>query len=178
MRSAVASPSTAEPLPVAAPLPPAFPRGAARAVYTVMAVLFGAPSLLVGGPFACMALLLGLVAVREPGGLAALAAGLGGMAGLLAWALLSWRYWRQGGGGLRQAPAWLWLALLAGCAAAVALLVSAWADVPRYIALGGWHVALLAATVLPRGPLLLPLAAFLAMAALAAPARAARAAIL
>lgn len=136
-----------------------------RKLYAVMAVVLGLPTLASGGLFALTAFLFGALALTqgEASGLPMLAAGIGGIAGLAGWANLSWRYWREGGAGLRRARWWAWLGLLAGCAAAVWFMTTASADYAKYASQGALGV--MAAAVLPRGPLLLPLALYLALAA-------------
>ncbi len=139
-----------------------------RKFYAVLAGLLGLPTLATGGLFALTAFMFGglMLTQGESDGAPVLLAGLGGLLGLTAWANLSWRYWREGGPGLRQAPRWAWLGLAAGCVAAVWLLATASADYSKYAAEGAFGVGMLAVAILPRGPLLLPLALYLALAAL------------
>lgn len=139
-----------------------------RKTYAVLAIVLGLPTLATGGLFVLTALFLGVVALIEDPSMAmpVLAAGIGGLLGLAGWAVLSWLYWRGGSEGLRRAPRWAWLGLAAGCIVAAWFLAVAGADYPKYAAEGGLMLGLVLATVLPRGPLLLPLALYLALAAL------------
>lgn len=143
----------------------------ARKAYAVLALAIGVPTFAAGLPFSLTALALGGSAVFGADGSAApiLLAGVGGLAGLMAWAFLSLRYWREGAAGLRRARPVAWLGLGAGCAAAGWYVVTAWADYAKYAAEG--YASIWWAAVLPFGPALIPLACYLALAALWPPRR-------
>ncbi|MDA5342041.1 hypothetical protein [Stenotrophomonas maltophilia] len=99
-------------------------------LYAALAVLFGLPSLAMGGMVAVMFLVLGLQQSlgrnTEPN-VVLLVWGLGGVAGCLAWLWLSAGYLLQGRAGLQVRTVWWWLLLAGGLAAlpVIALAVSA-----------------------------------------------------
>ncbi|MCU1066787.1 hypothetical protein [Stenotrophomonas maltophilia] len=93
----------------------------ARYLYAALAVLFGLPSLVMGGAAATMLLLMGLGQFGH-GTLASVTVmplwGLAGIAGCLAWLWLSAGFLMQGRAGLQVRPVWWWM-LLAGALAAL-----------------------------------------------------------
>lgn len=93
----------------------------ARYLYAALAVLFGLPSLVMGGAAATMLLLMGLGQFGH-GTLASVTVmplwGLTGIAGCLAWLWLSAGFLMQGRAGLQVRPVWWWM-LLAGALAAL-----------------------------------------------------------
>jgi len=139
----------------------------ARKVYAVLALAVGVPTLAAGTLFSLTALALGgatALGVDSSGAVAMLSAGVGGLAGLVSWTFLSLRYWHEGGSGLRRARPIAWLGLAAGCAAAGWYVVTAWPDYAKYA--GEGYAVLWWTAVLPFGPALIPLACYLAAAAI------------
>lgn len=97
-------------------------------LYAVLAVLFGLPSLVMGGTSAVLFLVLGLHSFggNRPPDLVPLLWGLAGVAGCLAWLWLSAGYLLQGRAGLRVHAVWWWLLLAGGLAALPVLWMTAW----------------------------------------------------
>jgi len=89
-------------------------------LYTALAVLFGLPSLVMGGAAATMLLLMGLGQFGH-GTLASVTVmplwGLAGIAGCLAWLWLSAGFLLQGRAGLHVHRLWWWMLLAGGLAA-------------------------------------------------------------
>lgn len=93
-------------------------------LYTALAVLFGLPSLVMGGAAATMLLLTGLGQFGH-GTLASVTVmplwGLAGIAGCLAWLWLSAGFLLQGRAGLHVHRLWWWMLLAGGLAALLPL---------------------------------------------------------
>ncbi len=127
----------------------------ARYLYTALAVLFGLPSLVMGGAAATMLLLMGLGQFGH-GTLASVTVmplwGLAGIAGCLAWLWLSAGFLMQGRAGLQVRPVWWWMLLAGGLAALPPLGLALW-----------WGIAVNAEgiTLLLLGPSMLAPAAML-----------------
>ncbi|HDS1145690.1 MULTISPECIES: hypothetical protein [Stenotrophomonas] len=98
-------------------------------LYTALAVVFGLPSLAMGGMVAAMFLLLGLQSFgrNSDPNLVLLSWGLAGVAGCPAWLWLSAGYLLQGRAGLQVRTMWWWLLLMGGLAALPVLGLAAWA---------------------------------------------------
>ncbi|MBN5029488.1 hypothetical protein JY419_08625 [Stenotrophomonas maltophilia] len=98
-------------------------------LYTALAVLFGLPSLAMGGIVAAMFLVHGLQSFgrNSDPNLVLLAWGLAGVVGCLAWLWLSAGYLLQGRAGLQVRAVWWWLLLVGGLAALPVLWLAAWA---------------------------------------------------
>ncbi|MBH1567136.1 hypothetical protein I5U58_07135 [Stenotrophomonas maltophilia] len=98
-------------------------------LYTALAVLFGLPSLVMGGAAATMRLLMGLGQFGQ-GTLASVTVmplwGLAGIAGCLAWLWLSAGFLLQGRAGLQVRPVWWWMLLAGGLAALPPLGLALW----------------------------------------------------
>lgn len=101
----------------------------ARYLYAALAVLFGLPSLVMGGAAATMLLLMGLGQFGH-GTLASVTVmplwGLAGIAGCLAWLWLSAGFLMQGRAGLQVRPVWWWMLLAGGLAALPPLGLALW----------------------------------------------------
>ncbi|PJL57447.1 hypothetical protein [Stenotrophomonas maltophilia] len=101
----------------------------ARYLYTALAVLFGLPSLVMGGAAATMLLLMG-VGQFGHGTLASVTVmplwGLAGIAGCVAWLWLSAGFLMQGRAGLQVRPVWWWMLLAGGFAALPPLGLALW----------------------------------------------------
>lgn len=127
----------------------------ARYLYAALAVLFGLPSLVMGGAAATMLLLMGLGQFGH-GTLASVTVmplwGLAGIAGCLAWLWLSAGFLMQGRAGLQVRPVWWWMLLAGGLAALPPLGLALW-----------WGIAVNAEgiTLLLLGPSMLAPAAML-----------------
>ncbi|MFV1847212.1 hypothetical protein ACNJRW_13565 [Stenotrophomonas maltophilia] len=124
-------------------------------LYAALAVVFGLPSLVMGGAAATMLLLMGLGQFGH-GTLASVTVmplwGLAGIAGCLAWLWLSAGYLLQGRAGLQVRAVWWWLLLAGGLAALPVIWLAAWI---------GWQEVGSALEVLMLGPSLLVPAAML-----------------
>jgi len=98
-------------------------------LYTALAVLFGLPSLVMGGAAATMLLLMGLGQFGH-GTLASVTVmplwGLAGIAGCLAWLWLSAGFLLQGRAGLHVHRLWWWMLLAGGLAALPPLGLALW----------------------------------------------------
>lgn len=97
-------------------------------LYAALAVVFGLPSLVMGGAVAAMFLVAGLHSFggnRAPN-IALLLWGLAGIAGCLAWLWLSAGYLLQGRTGLQVRAVWWWLLLAGGLAALPVIWMAAW----------------------------------------------------
>ncbi|HFK2921706.1 TPA: hypothetical protein ACGY72_002908 [Stenotrophomonas maltophilia] len=98
-------------------------------LYIALAVLFGLPSLVMGGAAATMLLLMGLGQFGH-GTLASVTVmplwGLAGIAGCLAWLWLSAGFLLQGRAGLQVRPVWWWMLLAGGLAALPPLGLALW----------------------------------------------------
>lgn len=98
-------------------------------LYATLAVLFGLPSLAMGGAAATMLLLMGLGQFGH-GTLASVTVmplwGLAGIAGCLAWLWLSAGFLMQGRAGLHVRSVWWWMLLAGGLAALPALALALW----------------------------------------------------
>lgn len=92
-------------------------------------MLFGLPSLVMGGAAATMLLLMGLGQFGH-GTLASVTVmplwGLAGIAGCLAWLWLSAGFLMQGRAGLQVRPVWWWMLLAGGLAALPPLGLALW----------------------------------------------------
>ncbi|WP_313416701.1 hypothetical protein [Stenotrophomonas sp.] len=101
----------------------------ARYLYAALALLFGLPSLVMGGAAATMLLLVGLGQFGH-GTLASVTVmplwGLAGIAGCLAWLWLSAGFLLQGRAGLQMRPVWWWMLLAGGLAALPPLGLALW----------------------------------------------------
>lgn len=101
----------------------------ARYLYAALALLFGLPSLVMGGAAATMLLLMGLGQFGH-GTLASVTVmplwGLAGIAGCLAWLWLSAGFLMQGRAGLQVRPVWWWMLLAGGLAALPPLGLALW----------------------------------------------------
>ena len=101
----------------------------ARYLYAALALLFGLPSLVMGGAAATMLLLVGLGQFGH-GTLASVTVmplwGLAGIAGCLAWLWLSAGFLLQGRAGLQVRPVWWWMLLAGGLAALPPLGLALW----------------------------------------------------
>ncbi|MDR2957907.1 MAG: hypothetical protein LBV10_00015 [Stenotrophomonas sp.] len=117
-------------------------------LYAALAVVFGLPSLMMGGAVAVMFLVAGLQSFggnRSPD-LVPLLWGLAGVAGCLAWLWLSAGYLLQGRAGLQVRAVWWWLLLAGGLAALPVLWLAAWFGVQE--AAAAWEVLLLGPSML------------------------------
>ncbi|WP_313204737.1 hypothetical protein [Stenotrophomonas sp.] len=99
-----------------------------KRLYLLECLLLGVPGLIVSGLVIGFVLLM---AVIDPGfehdnrSLMAFAWSMTGLAGVIAWVWLSWLYLRRGRSALQETPAFPWLMLMLGVAAALpALAVS------------------------------------------------------
>lgn len=129
---------------------------AVRLTYGVLVALVGIPTLLLGVlPIAAAALLAGIAygSGGDWGWWWFVVAALVGLAGVIGWAVLAWRYLRGGAMRLRTSPAWMWFSMALGCAVAVQLLTMTAAGRPDA---AGWLLVswappmlLLAAWLLP-----------------------------
>ncbi|ARZ73228.1 hypothetical protein CCR98_03185 [Stenotrophomonas sp. WZN-1] len=101
----------------------------ARYLYAALALLFGLPSLVMGGAAATMLLLVGLGQFGH-GTLTSVTVmplwGLSGIAGCLAWLWLSAGFLLQGRAGLQVRPVWWWMLLAGGLAALPPLGLALW----------------------------------------------------
>lgn len=98
-------------------------------LYAALAVLFGLPSLAMGGAAATLLLLMGLGQFGH-GTLASVTVmplwGLAGIAGCLAWLWLSAGFLMQGRAGLHVHRLWWWMLLAGGLAALPPLGLALW----------------------------------------------------
>ncbi|HGM5881179.1 MAG: hypothetical protein KH046_16280 [Stenotrophomonas maltophilia] len=123
-------------------------------LYAALAVVFGLPSLVMGGAVSVLFLVEGLQSFggnRAPD-IVPLLWGLAGIAGCLAWLWLSAGYLLQGRAGLQVRAVWWWLLLAGGLSALPVIWLAAWI---------GWQEVGSALEVLMLGPSLLMPAAML-----------------